>query len=201
MAVAALTGCQTGPAEISAGIVGATILGGRSAANEIEQTYYLGIFDEREQLPEAVYRVRLHGQASAISATKFASGWLPAQFVDTLGTSVTFDKKGKAPVIGKVGDDVSAKAFKTGRRLILFGPEGFREAPANHRLVVVMGSSPDAFFNAINQSVGTIAAATQGNDRAVSQSELFDALRRLKQEQDDLEVIAGPVRHDLGVTP
>ena len=37
-----------------------------------------------EQVPPSVYRVRVKGQASFLSATKFASGWVPADLVDSL---------------------------------------------------------------------------------------------------------------------
>ncbi len=194
---AILAGCDTPEGKITLGIVGAAVIGGQAPTNEIEQTYYLGIFDEQEQVPPAVYRVRLRGQASAISAVNFASGWLPAEFVDTLGTSIAFDKKSGKVKFDKPDNDQSIKDFKTGRRLILFGPEGFREAPANHRLVVVMGSNADAFFSSVNESVGTIASAIQGTDKAISDEELFQLLLRIKRENEELERVVGPVRHNL----
>ena len=51
---------------------------------------------------------------------------------------------------------------------MMFGPEGFREAPANHRLVVVMGADPSAFFEAVDQTLGVIAQATQGISKAAN---------------------------------
>lgn len=53
--------------------MGTTLLGARTPANEIEQIYYLGVFDPQEQLEPMVYRVRVHGQASPISGMKFGS--------------------------------------------------------------------------------------------------------------------------------
>ena len=55
-----------------------------SPSNEIEQVYYIGIFDPQEQLPPQVYRIRVRGQASAFSRTRFASGWVRAEIADSL---------------------------------------------------------------------------------------------------------------------
>ena len=72
----ALTGCNnlTPGAEVAL----ATSFGGRAPTNEVQQIYYLGVFDPREQVPPTIYRVRVLGQAAAISRTRFASGWVPA---------------------------------------------------------------------------------------------------------------------------
>ena len=48
-------------------------------------------------------------------------------------------------------------SLPTGRKLVLFGPEGFRPVPKNHRLVIVMGSNPEEFFKAIDESLGMIS--------------------------------------------
>jgi hypothetical protein len=34
----------------------------------------------------------MHGQASFISFAKFASGWVPAGLVDSLGSNISFNK-------------------------------------------------------------------------------------------------------------
>lgn len=94
-----LTGCETQFQSIALGAVGATVLGAQAPNNEIEQIYYLGSFDPQDQLPPQVYRVRVHGQASAISGTKFASGWVQSKLIDSLGTSVSFEKGSKNPKI------------------------------------------------------------------------------------------------------
>ena len=83
-----VSGCTTEGALISLGAT--TAYGARSPGNELEQIYYLGIFDPREQLSPEVYRVRVHGQASLFSGTRFASGWAPASFVDSLGSNFAF---------------------------------------------------------------------------------------------------------------
>src|SRR6266849_1933566 len=59
-AVVLMNGCAT-PAQtagaIAGGVVGVTIAGGYSPGNEIEQVYYLGVFDPQEQVPATVYRL------------------------------------------------------------------------------------------------------------------------------------------------
>ncbi|TQV82323.1 hypothetical protein [Denitrobaculum tricleocarpae] len=189
-----LSGCKT--EEIALGVIGATVVGARTPTNEVEQTYYLGVFDEQEQLPTQVYRVRLRGQASAISFTKFASGWLPAEVVDTLGTTISF-KKGENTVSVERNPDAQSGALPTGRKLILFGPEGFRKAPEGHRLVVVMGSSPETYFDAVNQSLGSIAAVTQNRAPAVTDSDLFQALVQLKDQRESLNAVTVPIQLEL----
>lgn len=170
--------CENIEGNIALGVVGATALGARTPSNEIEQTYYLGVFDPQEQLPPQLYRVRVHGQASAISSTKFASGWVPAALVDSLGSSV---QPGKAGTTGE--NNGLASQIKTGRRLVMFGPEGFREAPADHRLVVVMGSNPQAFFNSIDTTLGDIAAVRGAQRADALGSELLQAMLELRTEQ------------------
>lgn len=54
----ALSGCDTTGAIIG-GIAGITVLAGLSPSNEIDQVYYLGVFDPQEQIPPTVYRVRV----------------------------------------------------------------------------------------------------------------------------------------------
>lgn len=170
-------------------IAGITAVTGVAPTQEIQQTYYLGVFDPQEQVQPSVYRVRVHGQASLISFVKFQSGWVPAEVADSLSSSISFNKESKDLEIN-LGEK-TAKNFKTGRRLIVFGPEGFRESPRNHRLAIAMGTSPEAYFNAINEALGAIAFATQGapNDPNL-QRDLFNALEVIATEQQritDLE--------------
>ena len=136
-----LTACENIEGTVALGVVGATLVGAQSPSHEIQQIYYLGVFDPQDQLPPQVYRVRVHGQASFVSLVNFASGWVPANLIDSLGTTVSLNKQTGGVKFQKAGEDETAP-LKTGRRLVVFGPEGFREAPADHRLVVVMGSSP-----------------------------------------------------------
>lgn len=190
----AAAGCSTPEQNIALGVVGATFVNSRSAGSEIEQTYYLGVFDPQDQLPPTVYRVRVHGQASTFSFTKFASGWVRADLIDSLGTSVAFDKNGTQVKITPADDLAS---IQTGRRLVMFGPEGFREAPKGHRLVVVMGSNPEEFFKAIDVSLGAVAEAkadarTQALDRA-----LFEALVQMRAERDSLEIVRRDIEADV----
>ena len=188
------SGCST--EEIIGGTIGATILGGSSPSHEIQQIYYLGAFDPQGQLPPTVYRIRVHGQASFISFVKFASGWVPAPFIDSLTAEAGFKSAKSTSVQIDQGASETLSELTTGRRLMLFGPEGFREAPRNHRLVVVMGSDPSGFFAAIDQAVGEIAqlqAAQRQRDEAKQQSrgelgnDLVRALVHLRDERGELD--------------
>lgn len=137
-----------------------TVSGAVSPAHEIEQTYYLGVFDPNDQLPPQVYRLSVRGQASAISNVKFGSGWVPASVVDSLSGHIAYDANatsGSGLTITR--DDAMSGGIQTGRRLIQFGPEGFREAPRDHRLVIVMGASPKAFFEAVDRTLGSLSSA------------------------------------------
>ena len=196
----AATGCDSLEGNVALGVVGATVVGGQAPTHEIEQIYYLGVFDPQDQLPPQVYRVRVHGQSSFLNATKFASGWVLADVIDSLGTSVGFSKDSNQIEITK-GDKDELSKLKTGRRLVMFGPEGFREAPANHRLVVVMGASPEKFFAAIDETLGIVAQATQdasqGEKTAELDRKLFEALTRMKSERERLNQLIKDTDADL----
>lgn len=189
------SGCGSTAGTIAAGIGGVAFLA-HSPNNEIEQIYYLGVFDPQEQVPATVYRVRVRGQASAISFTRFASGWVKADLIDSLGTSIEFEENSESVKITKSGDDLSA-SLKTGRRLMLFGPEGFREAPEDHRLVIVMGSSPEKFFQAIDESLGVIAQAKMERQDSALGGLLLKELARLKKERESLDDLVNDVRADM----
>ena len=142
-----------------------------------------------------MYRIRVHGQASFISFVKFASGWVPAPFIDSLTADVSFKAGKSSSVQVDQGASDTLANLTTGRRLMLFGPEGFREAPRNHRLVVVMGSDPSEFFEAIDESLGEIAKlqAQQRQREEAKQistsefgGELFTALAHLRAERSRL---------------
>ncbi len=187
------TACQGTTGAIVGGAVGATLAGGRSPSHELEQIYYLGVFDPREQVPEAVYRVTVKGQASFLSFTRFASGWVPAPIIDSLGGKVQLSGLANEPnpltITGAAADAVSN--IQTGRRLVLFGPEGFREAPKDHRLVIVMGTSPQEFFKAIDTALGEFAQVQLERDNAGLQKQLMQALLELRNDQrmyKDLEL-------------
>ncbi|MHC4528538.1 MAG: hypothetical protein ACYS29_11725 [Planctomycetota bacterium] len=178
-------GCTTTVDTIAAGVGGTAFLA-HSPTNEVEQIYYLGVFDPQEQAPATVYRVRVHGQASAISFTKFASGWVKADLIDSLGTSIGFDKESGAIEITKSEDDWSG-AMQTGRRLMLFGPEGFREAPKDHRLVIVMGSNPEAFFRAVDESLGVVSGVQVQQQNSALNQVLFETLKQVRKEREGLD--------------
>ena len=185
----ATSGCGSlTPVEnVAVGTVGLTALGARTPAQEIEQIYYLGVFDPQEQVPPMVYRVRVHGQASILSGVNFGSGWVPAQIIDSLNSNISYNQ-GAIQIDKGAGETLAA--LQTGRRLVMFGPEGFREAPADHRLVIVMGASPEKFFNAIDRSLGavndTIVARRNENLNKLLLQALSEANRE-RQRLDDLK--------------
>jgi hypothetical protein len=180
------------------GGVPATGVLAQTPTTDIRQTYYLGVFDPYDQLPPAFYRVRVHGQAGAISRVSFASGWVRAELVDSLGgripTPFQQDNDGKKdPKAGVPGTDKDAELMAgslSGRRLMLFGPEGFREAPANHRLVIVMGSDPSAFFQGVDQALGIVAQATQSaNAGPEIERLLWNDLARAQLQRERVELV------------
>ncbi len=192
----AMGGCDT-TGGIVGGVVGATVYGASSPAHEVEQIYYLGSFDPQGQLPPAMYRVRVHGQASAISGVRFASGWVPAGFVDSLGSHAgfTFPKKDDDPStddprvqLREVKAELKAQ-LTPGRRLMQFGPEGFREAPKDHRLVIVMGGSPDAFFEAIDGALGDFSTLRAKGDENAAKALMLQAQLVLNGHREALDAL------------
>jgi hypothetical protein len=193
--VLSLSGCATETQNIVLGAVGATVLGAQSPNNEIEVIYYLGVFDPQDQLQPTVYRVRVRGQASFLSLTKFASGWVRAELIDSLSTGGRFDNAG---ITIDQSNSLAAAKLQTGRRLMMFGPEGFREAPKDHRLVIVMGSDPSAFFEAMDKSLGGVAEAQAAKMNSDLVNKLFLALAQVKGENDRLNDLA---RNVVGTLP
>jgi hypothetical protein len=187
-----IVGCSSPSANIA--LVGATtVVGAQAPNNEIEQVYYLGIFDPQEQLPPAVYRLTVHGQASFLSLTRFASGWVPASLVDTLNTQISFSEKdGSLQVAGK--SDTPNSGLPTGRRLMLFGPEGFREAPRDHRLAIVMGSSPEDFFGAVGDSLAAVTSVQVEQANGAASNAILKELLRLQEEQGRLKDLQNDVK-------
>lgn len=165
-------------------------------AHKIHQIYYLGIFDPLEQVPPSLYRIRVRGQADFISRTNYAAGWVPAALVDSLGGSIAFDPESKELRFGPPGGDAKVE-LETGRRMMLFGPEGFREAPAGHRLAIVMASDPSKFFEAIDDVLGQLSAAKalSQSDPRTSKEAVLDRVLAATRERDALE------RLDLDVEP
>lgn len=189
-------GCATNWQSVALGAGIATASGAYSPNNEIQQIYYLGVFDPQEQTPPSVYRVRVHGQASFISRTKFGSGWVPARLIDSLGSEVKFDRETGSITMTPAEDD-AVSALTTGRRQIMFGPEGFREAPKDHRLVIVMGSSPDKFFEAIDEALGSISDAEETARNTRLTGELLEALTNTRGEKAALNQLNKDIAADL----
>jgi hypothetical protein len=191
-ALLATSGCSTPggtAAAIAGGVVGTTLVGGQAPTHEIEQVYYLGVFDPHEQLPPTIYRLTVRGQASFLSSTKFATGWVPAQLIDSLNTHINFDSSngGSEDLVFHQGDSGSLASLKPGRRLVMFGPEGFREAPRDHRLVMVMGANPQKFFEAVDEVLGQVSSVTVGVRNAALERKLFEALLTVKNHKESLD--------------
>lgn len=189
-------GCGTVASSVSAGVAGVTAVGAHSPNNEIEQIYYLGIFDPQEQVPPSVYRVRVHGQASAISKTRFSSGWVRADLIDSLGTQVTHNADGEIEFKRHESSDDALKLF-SGRRQVVFGPEGFREVPKDHRLVIVMGSSPQDYFQAVDSVLGEVAQVVAERRESTLNGYLFKALAKTKAENGRLKELERDIEVDV----
>lgn len=190
----AQAGCNT-PEQTAGLVVGLTAAGAQSPTQEIQQVYYLGAYDPQEQLPPAVYRITVHGQASFISFMRFASGWVPAQLIDSLSSRIAFkvDEPGLEITSAPAGE---VAALKPGRRLIQFGPEGFREVPKNHRLVVVMGSSPEKFFEAIDTALGEVAKIEREQRDSEVAQQVLAAMSELRSESDELDDLLDDLERD-----
>lgn len=186
MAVSLTTGCNSVPQNVALGAVIGTGVGAIIPAHDIEQIYYLGSFDPQEQVPPTLYRVRVRGQASIISWMRFGSGWVPAELIDSLGSSVEINKADGKIVMTKAEAGQLSK-LTIGRRLMQFGPEGFREVPKDHRLVILMGADPEAFFNAMDKALGSVNQAQLDQDSRVLNSLLFEALTKVRAEQHLVE--------------
>jgi len=154
----------------------ALTIGGQAPISEVEQIYYLGVFDPRGQIPPQVYRIRVHGQSSLGNA-KFSSGWVPAELIDTLSLPKVNEEIAGIDAAGK------GSPFLDGRNLMAFGPEGFREVPQNYRLVMTMGNDAGKFFEAVGVTLGTVANAELRVKNIEVNSELFKAMNDLLREK------------------
>ena len=190
--LASLTGCGAMSVAHRNQLIGGTgiVAGSLFPSTDVEQTYYLGSFDPRSQLPPAIYRIRVRGQSSFLNRARFASSWVPAEVVDALTGSLDIDSKN-----GKVSvsqDDTTKVSLEgAGRGLILFGPEGFREAPRKHRLVVIMGASPEDVEQAFSSALGSVAKVKFGQSGGSLDRELFSLMLDLGKERDQLKAIGG----------
>lgn len=176
-------GCATNGAIIGAAI-GTTVVGGTAPTHQLEQVYYLGVFDPHEQIDPTIYRVIVKGQSSALSFMRFGSGWVPAKFVDSLTSNISHNKNtGLVQINPDSKEDLLAE-ITPGRRLVLFGPEGFREAPKSHRLAIVMGSSPENFFNAIDTTLGESANIRDQAVKSQLNKTLFREMMRVQNQRE-----------------
>ncbi len=196
-AAALLAGCATPYQTGALAAGGAIAVVSGMPVQELEQVYYLGVFDPEEQLPPTVYRLTVHGQASVVSSTRFASGWVPAGVIDSLTGQASLDANGTAPVEINAGNTNYTSTFTTGRRLMLFGPEGFREAPANHRLVIVMGASPKNFFERVDEAIGQVSGAAVMQNNAALEKKLFEALITTKSSLGALDRLKSDIADAL----
>jgi hypothetical protein len=188
--VFASVGCSVQQAGVVAAGVLTLGIGGAIKGHEIKDIYYVGVVDPLAQIPPTLYRITIRGEASIVSSVRFESGWVKSQLVDSLGTSVRFDDSGAVRITKGEGD---ALQLESGRPLWLFGPEGFRPAPKDERLVVVMGSDPSAFFQAVSKVLGELDTASQlqKNSLTTQHNEILgmlvdagDELRHLDKAKD-----------------
>jgi hypothetical protein len=194
-----IAGCAN-PAQ-TAGLIGGGIAAAAvTPSHELEQIYYLGVFDPDEQLPRSVYRLRVHGQSSPLNTTRYASGWVPAKLVDALGSQISINPNNPlAPTMqaAPAGQEVS---LDVGRRMVLFGPEGTRVAPAGYRLVIVMGTDPSKFFTAVDQALGNTSEAASQQSNMSIQLSLFGELQALSSSRRKLDALKIQEANDLPKT-
>lgn len=199
--LAASGGCGSLEANLGIGAAVGTLGLAQAPGSEIEQVYYLGVFDEQDQVPPTVYRLTVRGQASGISGMKFGSGWVHASVIDALNTRVGFTGDSDRATVDTGSTEEGKKeqlaAIKTGRGLVMFGPEGFRPAPRDHRLVIVMGASPEKFFQAVDQSLGIVGQARRDQIDPEITRQLLEARERIRSEQQRLADLKQSVAEDL----
>ncbi len=176
-AATASLGCSSFTATVAGVAVGTTLAGAYTPAHGIEQIYYLGTFDRQGQLPPQFYRLTVRGQASIISNMRFGSGWVRAEVIDAI--------EGWSPA-GSDAEGGGEVDLKEGRALVQYGPEGFREAPRDHRLVIVMGGDPSAFFKAMDMSLGNVARVQSIQRQSAFSQAIFAEYVALNRQHDRL---------------
>jgi len=176
------------------GAAGVTGVGSAMVGQEIQQIYYLGVFDPREQTPSAIFRLTVRGQASVINRTRFACGWVPAAVADSLNTDLSFQNG--SIVVASQAERKALGGIETGRRLVLFGPEGFRESPRDHRLVLVMGSNPEEYFSAVRKTLDGIAGIHVDRLDARADQEIISELKSIHDERLQLDALRDDVLRD-----
>ena len=192
LCVVGLAGCSGLEVAQKNSLYGAAIgLAAVTPSADVEQTYYLGSFDPRDQLQPAIYRIRVRGQSSILNRTRFASSWVPAEVVDALTGSVQINtEKNNSGDVTLKRNDPDGVHLESGRKLVMFGPEGFRPAPKNHRLVVILGSNPEDVESAFASALGTVAKVRFGRSGAALDRDLFSMLLDLGQEREQLKALS-----------
>jgi hypothetical protein len=179
-------GCATPQQTAGLAIGGVIVAGGQAPTHEIEQIYYLGVFDPQEQLPPTIYRVTVRGQSSFLNTTHFASGWVPARVIDSLGGQVGADANANTAATITGADAAHEVNLKVGRRLVMFGPEGFREAPRDHRLVILMAADPSKFFDQVDNTLGDISHVTIERNNSQIREKLFTVYQAVRNSRENL---------------
>lgn len=182
-----LGGCATNWQTASLAVGAVTAVGGQAPTHEVEQIYYLGIYDPEEQLPQQIYRVKVHGQSSLLSNVRFSSGWVPAKLVDTLDVSLNFDQERNRLTLQPSSNHADIAALQSGKKHVLFGPEGHRVAPKDHRLVIVMASSAEKYFDTITDTLDQVSKFQTQTDNSRVVRELMLELSRRSLEREKLE--------------
>lgn len=196
-----LPGCAT-PAQTAGAVIGGvTVAGAQIPTDEIEQIYYLGVFDPQEQLPPTIYRVTVRGQSSFLNSSKFASGWVHAGLIDSLSSRASDTGIGATDFPGTGQAPNADDLLKVGRRLVMFGPEGFREAPKDHRLVVVMGGDPKAFFDAVDLALGDMGGVKVQQAQLSTVSDMSKAFSQAQTVDNQLETLLEDARKTLSPSP
>lgn len=200
LATSILSGCSWPVREQNSAAALGLIAASTSPSSSLEQIYYLGVFDPQEQLPPTLYRLTVRAQGSALNTTRYASGWVRSELIDSLSSVATFKDKTLESGVQVTSSSSDMTNLATGRRLVMFGPEGFREAPKDHRLVIMMGSNPEKFFQAVDQALGVVAAVTQGQSGPELERTIFRELLQLRTERERLEDLRSESKLALGVT-
>jgi len=105
---------------------------------------------------------------------------------DSLTSRIEYDEKGTLGVSKSSNAPVS---LQTGRRLILFGPEGFREAPRDYRLVIIMGTDPSKYFQSVSDVMSKVAAGGRTTENSALVTSILLALTKAESDKDDLQRI------------
>ena len=174
--------CNLTPLEQGSIVTAGAAIAANIPEGEVYQVYYLGVFDPIEQVPPTFYRITVRGQASIASDMKFASGWVPAEAIDTLTSRTTMDRQGQISLNNEGQQVISPR-----RKFVLMGPEGVREGPDKHRLVIVMGASPHNFFSAVDSTLGELLDINREASEAPFKEDMFEELKDLAQERQLLK--------------